>query len=103
MVSESPSIKYRGIFINDEDWGLKTWAAQTFEKELGDIGPKTYDRVCELILRLKGNMLAPAMHSCTGAFYSHPESQKMADKWGIMITTGRGLVIISISAESPSR
>ena len=86
-VSPSPSVKYRGIFINDEDWGLKTWAAQTYEKELGDIGPKTYDRVCELILRLKGNMLAPAMHTCTGAFYSHPESQKVADKWGIMITT----------------
>ncbi|MCR5132183.1 MAG: glycosyl hydrolase 115 family protein [Prevotella sp.] len=86
-VSKSPSVKYRGIFINDEDWGMKTWAAQTYEKELGDIGPKTYDRVCELILRLKGNMLAPAMHTCTGAFYSHPESQKMADKWGIMITT----------------
>ena len=86
-VSQSPSIKYRGVFINDEDWGLKTWAAQTYEKDLGDIGPKTYDRVCELILRLKGNMLAPAMHSCTGAFYSHPESQKVADKWGIMITT----------------
>ena len=86
-ISPSPSVKYRGIFINDEDWGLKTWAAKTFEKELGDIGPKTYDRVCELILRLKGNMLAPAMHSCTGAFYSHPESQVVADKWGIMITT----------------
>ena len=86
-VSQSPSVKYRGIFINDEDWGLKTWAAQTYEKELGDIGPKTYDRVCELILRLKGNMLAPAMHTCTGAFYSHFESQKVADKWGIMITT----------------
>ena len=86
-VSQSPSVKYRGIFINDEDWGLKTWASKTFEPELGDIGPKTYDRVCELILRLKGNMLAPAMHSCTGAFYSHPESQEMADKWGIMITT----------------
>lgn len=86
-VCQSPSVKYRGFFINDEDWGLKTWAAQTFEKELGDIGPKTYDRVCELILRLKGNMLAPAMHSCTGAFYSHPESQVVADKWGIMITT----------------
>ena len=86
-VSPSPSVKYRGFFINDEDWGLKTWAAKTFEKELGDIGPKTYDRVCELILRLKGNMLAPAMHSCTGAFYSHPESQVVADKWGIMITT----------------
>ena len=86
-VSKSPSVKYRGIFINDEDWGLKTWAARTFEKDLGDIGPKTYDRVCELILRLKGNMLAPAMHSCTGAFYSHPESQRVADRWGIMITT----------------
>ena len=86
-VSRSPSVKYRGIFINDEDWGLKTWAAKTFETGLGDIGPKTYDRVCELILRLKGNMLAPAMHDCTGAFYSHPESQQVAAKWGIMITT----------------
>ena len=87
VVSQSPSVKYRGFFINDEDWGLKTWAAQTFERDLGDIGPRTYDRVCELILRLKGNMLAPAMHSCTGAFYSHPESQQVADRWGIMITT----------------
>ena len=86
-VSKAPTVKYRGLFINDEDWGLKTWAARNFEKELGDIGPKTYDKVCELILRLKGNMLAPAMHTCTGAFYSHPESQVMADKWGIMITT----------------
>lgn len=86
-VSASPTIKYRGIFINDEDWGLKTWAEKNFEKELGDIGPKTYDKVCELILRLKGNMVAPAMHTCTGAFYSHPESQVMANKWGIMITT----------------
>ncbi len=86
-VSSSPTIKYRGIFINDEDWGMKTWAEHNFEKELGDIGPKTYDRVCELILRLRGNMLAPAMHTCTGAFYSHPESQVVADKWGIMITT----------------
>ena len=85
--SKSPSVKYRGIFINDEDWGLKTWAARNFEKELNDIGPKTYDKVCELLLRLKANMLAPAMHSCTGAFYSHPESQVKAAEWGIMITT----------------
>ena len=87
FVQPSPSVKYRGIFINDEDWGLKPWAAKNFEKELGDIGPKTYDRVCELLLRLKANMLAPAMHSCTGAFYSHPESQRVADERGIMITT----------------
>ena len=35
-----PSVKYRGIFINDEDWGLQPWAAQTFAPEEGGIGPK---------------------------------------------------------------
>ena len=85
--SGEPTVKYRGIFINDEDWGLKPWSSNNFEKELGDIGPKTYAKVCELLLRLKANMLAPAMHSCTGAFYSHPESQLVADSFGIMITT----------------
>ena len=87
VTSKEPSVRYRGFFINDEDWGLKTWAAENFERDLQDIGPRTYDKVCELILRLKGNMLAPAMHSCTGAFYSHPESQRAAAAWGIMITT----------------
>lgn len=86
-VSKRPSVKYRGFFINDEDWGLKPWASRNFEKELGDIGPKTYAKVCELTLRLKGNMLGPAMHECTGAFYSHPESKLVADSFGIMITT----------------
>ena len=85
--SGEPSIKYRGIFINDEDWGLKPWSTNNFEKELGDIGPKTYGKVCELLLRLKANMLAPAMHSCTGAFYSHPESKVVCDSFGIIITT----------------
>lgn len=87
IVSKKPSVRYRGIFINDEDWGLKPWSTYNFEKELGDIGPKTYEKVCELILRLGGNMLAPAMHSCTGAFYSHPGSKVAADKYGIIITT----------------
>src|SRR5574344_738494 len=86
-ISDTPSVKYRGIFINDEDWGLKPWSSTNFEKDLKDIGPKTYEKVFELLLRLKGNMLAPAMHSCTGAFYTHPESKVIADKYGIMITT----------------
>lgn len=85
--SKAPSVKYRGFFINDEDWGLKPWASNTYEPELNDIGPKTYAQVCELILRLKGNMVAPAMHSCTGAFYSHPENKVIADEYGILITT----------------
>ena len=87
LVRTSPKVKYRGIFINDEDWGLKPWASTNFEKELGDIGPKTYERVFELVLRLGGNMVAPAMHSCTGAFYSHPDSKYVADEMGVIITT----------------
>ena len=85
--SGEPTVRYRGIFINDEDWGLKPWAASNYERELGDIGPKTYACVCELLLRLKANMLAPAMHSCTGAFYSHPQSKVVCDSFGIIITT----------------
>ena len=85
--SGEPTVRYRGIFINDEDWGLKPWAASNYERELGDIGHKTYARVCELLLRLKANMLAPAMHSCTGAFYSHPQSKVVCDSFGIIITT----------------
>ena len=87
FVESSPSVKYRGIFINDEDWGLKPWATTNYEKVLGDIGPRTYARVCELLLRLRANMLAPAMHSCTGAFYSHVDSKRVADSLGIIITT----------------
>jgi hypothetical protein len=87
FTSKSPSVKYRGIFINDEDWGLKPWSSNNYEKDLGDIGLKTYAQVCELLLRLKANMFAPAMHTLTGAFYSHPESKVAADEYGIIITT----------------
>ena len=86
-VSATPSVRFRGIFLNDEGWGLNPWAAKTFEKELGNIGPKTYAKVCELILRLKGNMLAPAMHSCSTPFYANPANKVVADSFGILITT----------------
>lgn len=86
-VSKAPSIKYRGIFINDEGWGITPWAAKTFDPELGDIGPKTYAKVCELILRMKGNMLAPAMHPSSGAFNKYPENKVVADNYGIVMTS----------------
>lgn len=82
-----PSVKYRGIFLNDEDWGLKPWASKTFDPELGDIGPKTYERVFELLLRLKANHIWPAMHACTSPFYSYPENKRVADKYSIVIGT----------------
>lgn len=85
--SKRPSVKYRGIFINDEGWGIQPWAAKNFEKELGNIGPKTYAKVCELILRMKGNMLAPAMHPASDAFNKHPENARVADRYGIIMTS----------------
>lgn len=86
-VSKAPTIKYRGIFINDEGWGITPWAAKTFDTKLGDIGPKTYAKVCELILRMKGNMLAPAMHPGSGAFNKYPENKVVADSYGIIMTS----------------
>lgn len=80
-----PSVKYRGIFLNDEDWGLQPWAAQTFEPEHGDIGPKTYAKVFELLLRLKANTLWPAMHKCTRAFNADPRHAQLADTYGIVM------------------
>ncbi len=86
-VSQDPSVQYRGIFINDEGWGITPWAGKTFDKELGDIGPKTYAKVCELILRMKGNMLAPAMHPSSGAFNKYPENKLVADSYGIIMSS----------------
>jgi len=80
-----PSVKYRGIFINDEDWGLRRWAAHTYEPEHGNIGPKTYTRIFELLLRLKANTLWPAMHPGTRPFNSFPENAALADEYGIVM------------------
>jgi hypothetical protein len=80
-----PSVQYRGIFLNDEDWGLQPWAARTFDPQLGDIGPKTYARIFELLLRLKANTVWPAMHSCTKAFNLYPENKVVADDYAIVM------------------
>jgi Glycosyl hydrolase family 115/Gylcosyl hydrolase family 115 C-terminal domain len=80
-----PSVQYRGIFLNDEDWGLQPWAAKTFEPEVGDIGPKTYARVFELLLRLKANTVWPAMHECTRAFNLYAQNKLMADDYAIVM------------------
>lgn len=85
VVSKEPTVKYRGIFINDEDWGLLRWAKRTFEKERGNIGPKTYAKVCELLLRLKANYLCPAMHEASTAFNKIPENKLVADSFAIVM------------------
>lgn len=85
ILSREPSVKYRGIFVNDEDWGLQPWAAKTFEPETGDIGPKTYAKVFELLLRLKANTLWPAMHEVTRPFNSIPGNAQVADDYAIVM------------------
>lgn len=85
--SKPPSVKYRGIFLNDEDWGLQPWAAKTFEPETGDIGPKTYAKIFELLLRLNANTIWPAMHESTKAFFYYPGNPKMASLYNIVLGT----------------
>ncbi len=85
MVSGPPSVKYRGIFLNDEDWGLKPWAAANMDADVKDIGPKTYAKIFELLLRLKANFIWPAMHSCTKAFYYYKDNPIVADRYAIVV------------------
>lgn len=80
-----PSVKYRGIFINDEDWGLNPWAARNMDTDIKDIGPQTYTRVFELMLRLRANTIWPAMHDSTKAFFNYPENPVVADKYAIVM------------------
>lgn len=80
-----PSVKYRGLFINDEDWGLQPWAARHLDKDVNDIGPHTYEKVMELMLRLKSNLLWPAMHPCTKAFWYYKDNVKLAQRYDIVL------------------
>lgn len=84
-ISKSPRVKYRGIFINDEDWGINQWARKTFEPEFGGgVGPKTYEKVFELMLRLRLNYIWPAMHEVSKEFGDTPENVELADRYGIV-------------------
>ena len=80
-----PAVKYRGIFLNDEDYGLRPWASLTFDPETKNIGPKTYAKIFELLLRLRANCLWPAMHHGSRAFNRFPENKEVADRYGIVM------------------
>ncbi len=77
-----PAVKYRGIFINDEAPALSGWTKEKF----GGFNHKLYERVFELILRLKGNFLWPAMWG--NAFCDDDSlNAKLADEYGVVIGT----------------
>ena len=85
---QQPSVEYRGIFLNDEDWSLRHWSSRTLEPApFGHIGPKTYKKIFQLLLRLRANAIWPGMHTGTTAFFKIPGAKAMADSCGIVIGT----------------
>ena len=85
---QQPSVAYRGIFLNDEDWSLRPWSHKTYEPSgKSQIGPRTYRRIFELMLRLRANTIWPGMHPGTTAFFKIPGAKAMADSCGIVIGT----------------
>lgn len=79
-----PAVEFRGLFLNDEAPCLTSWVKHTFGTDYGD--HRFYAKVFELILRLKGNMLWPAMWGW--AFYADdPENSKTADDMGVIMGT----------------
>ncbi len=85
--TQEPTVPYRGIFLNDEDWGLLPWSNQTYEphKDKNHIGPQTYRRIFELMLRLRANTLWPAMHECTLPFFLTEGNREAASDYSIFI------------------
>jgi hypothetical protein len=81
-VQGPPAVKYRGIFINDEEPCLAGWSREKF----GGLNSKMYTHIFELLLRLRGNYLWPAMWS--SAFNEDdPENPRLADEYGIVMGT----------------
>ena len=79
-----PAVRYRGIFLNDEAPCLTGWVKNTYGTDYGD--HRFYERAFELILRLRGNFMWPAMWGW--AFYADdPENSRVADEMGIIMGT----------------
>lgn len=77
-----PAVKYRGIFLNDEEPALGRWAVANY----GGFNHQFYEKVFELLLRLKANYLWPAMW--WASFNSDdPLNPKLADEYGIVMGT----------------
>lgn len=79
---DAPAVRYRGIFLNDEEPALGEWARSSF----GGINARFYERVFELTLRLKGNYLWPAMWG-KSLWQDDPASAALAQRMGIVLGT----------------
>ena len=82
FLSGEPKVKYRGIFLNDEEPALGRWVVKNY----GGFNHEFYEKVFELILRLKGNYLWPAMW--WASFNTDdPTNPELADEMGIVMST----------------
>ena len=79
-------VKYRGIFVNDEDWGLRPWAVKHFGKK-EQIGVRAYEKIFSLMEKDGLNLIWPAMHEGGYEFSSRPENLELARKHGITVGT----------------
>ncbi|MDR3188677.1 MAG: glycosyl hydrolase 115 family protein [Prevotellaceae bacterium] len=77
-----PAVRYRGIFINDEAPAFQGWCVEKF----GGVNSKMYEHMFELILRLKGNFLWPAMWG-NALYHDDPRSGALADEMGVVLGT----------------
>ena len=94
VTSTGPKVQYRGIFINDEAPALSTWVTENY----GKFNHEFYEPVFELILRLKGNFMWPAMWG--KAFYDDdPANGVLADKYGIVMGTSHHEPLARAQAE----
>ncbi|MDG5489756.1 glycosyl hydrolase 115 family protein [Sphingomonas sp. BGYR3] len=84
-IADAPDVRYRGFFINDEDWGLVPWAALTHAPGERPIGPRTNERIFQLMLRLRANLLWPGMHKVTAPFNADPANAALADRYAIVM------------------
>lgn len=90
---QAPQVAYRGIFINDEDWGLNPWATRLepeawvvhHDRIRGAVGPQVTERIFRLMLRLRLNYYWPPMHECTQPFFLTPGNREVAARYGIYI------------------
>ncbi|MBR6826977.1 MAG: glycosyl hydrolase 115 family protein, partial [Prevotella sp.] len=88
VTMQSPSVEYRGIFLNDEDWTLQPWSWRTFDPaKPGFISAKTYRQIFKLLMRLRANAIWPGMHGMTSPFFTIPGAKEAADSCGIVIGT----------------
>ena len=86
LAANADGVKYRGIFVNDEDWSLRPWAVKHFGKK-EQIGIRAYEEIFSLMENDGLNLIWPAMHEGGYEFSSRPENFELARKHGIVVGT----------------